>query len=174
MKLIQLLTTLTFFIFASNSQAALNAYAALTAGGTALSGDVTMQEIGGIDVSTDHIEIYQVEHNIKPGKNKLISGPIVILKRIDQTSPLLLQAMSEGQRIDGDIKIFDNDPDSGETRHRFTIRLTQAEVVGISSNLPDAFNAEDSNRPPYERIELQPFSLMWVDEINSEEYFVTF
>ena len=104
----------------------------------------------------------------------MISGPIVLLKRIDQTSPILLQAMSEGQRIDGDIKIFDNDPDTGQTRHRFTIQLTQAEVVGISSNLPDAFNADESNRPPSEYIQLKPFNLMWVDEINSVEYQVSF
>jgi hypothetical protein len=82
--------------------------------------------------------------------------------------------MAEGQRIDGDIKIFDNDPDSGETRHRFTIRLTQAEVVGISSNLPDAFDADDANRPPYEYIQIQPGILTWVDEINSVEYDVSF
>ena len=174
MNLIKILTAVILIVIATNSQAALNAYAALQAGGIALNGDVTMSSIGGLDVSADHIEIYQIEHNITPGKNKLISGPIVILKRIDQTSPLFLQAMSEGQRIDGDIKIFDIDPDVGVTRHRFTIRLTQAEVVGISSNLPDAFDADESNRPPSEYIQLKPFKLMWVDEINSVEYEVSF
>jgi hypothetical protein len=87
MKSIKILAAVILITFATNSQAALNAYAALQANGTALDGDVTMETIGGVDVSSDHIEIYQIEHNITPGKNKLISGPIVLQKRIDQTTP---------------------------------------------------------------------------------------
>ena len=153
---------------------ALNFYAAFTLGGTALNGDVTMETIGGVDVSSDHIEGYELRFGTRvstEGQAHRASShrrilPVRIMKRIDQTTPLLYQGLKQNQRLDGDIKIFDNDPDSGETRHRFTVRLTQARVLSIESSVPDAFDADESNRPPYEVIELVPHTLAYVDEIK--------
>lgn len=157
---------------------ALNAYFAATLGGTALNGDVTMATIGGVDVSADHMEVYELRFGTRistEGQAHRASShrrilPVRFMKRIDQTTPLLYQGLKQNQRLDGDIKIFDNDPDSGETRHRFTVRLTQARVLSIESTLPDAFDADESNRPPYEVVECVPHTIAYVDEINSAEF----
>ncbi|MFK7990529.1 MAG: type VI secretion system tube protein TssD [Sandaracinaceae bacterium] len=157
---------------------ALNAYCAGTINGTALNGDVTMATIGGVDVSADHMECYEVKWGTRistEGQAHRASShrriqPVCIMKRIDQTTPLLYQGLKENQRFDGTIKIFDNDPDSGETRHRFTVTLTQARLLSIESFVPDAFDADESNRPPYEVLQLVPHTITYTDEINSTEF----
>lgn len=172
---IRILLAAMLMMFAASAHAALNAYAALTVNGTALDGDTTMTEIGGVDVSSDHIEIYQIDHSmLHAGKNRTESGPFVLMKRIDQTSPILLSALADGFRVDGDIKIFDTDLQSGQTRHRFTIRITQGRVVGIETKLPDAFDASESNRPPVEYIQIELQSYWLVDEVHATESEITF
>ena len=157
---------------------ALNAYAQLSVNGTALTGDTMLIEIGGVDVSTDHIEIYELIF----GSSRGISGktgrarghrqlsPIEMVKRTDQTTPLLYQALSENQRIDGDIKLFDADPETGEIRHRFTITLAKARVSSLTTISPDVYDAEASNRPIYDLLELVAGSITYTDLINSVEY----
>ena len=157
---------------------ALNTFAAFELGGTALAGDTTMATIGGVDVSADHVELYEVKFGTRIGTEGQAHRasshrrilPVRIMKRMDQTTPLLYQGLKQNQRLDGDIKIFDNDPDSGETRHRFTVRLTQCRILSIESCTPDAFDADESNRPAYEIIELVPHTIAYVDEINSAEF----
>ena len=157
---------------------ALNTFASFTLAGTALAGDVTMSTIGGVDVSADHIEIYEVKFGTRVGTEGQAHRasshrrilPVRIMKRMDATTPTLYQGLKQNQRLDGDIKIFDNDPDSGETRHRFTVRLTQARILSIESCTPDAFDADESNRPAYEVVELVPHTIDYVDEINSTEF----
>lgn len=157
---------------------ALNSYFMATLGGTALAGDTTMATIGGVDVSADHMELYEVKWGTRVGTEGQAHRasshrrilPVRIMKRIDQTTPLLYQGLKQNQRLDGDIKIFDNHPDSGETRHRFTVRLTQARILSIESCTPDAFDADVSNRPPYELVELVPHTIDYVDEVNSIEF----
>lgn len=175
MKTSNILIAILLMIFAVSAQAALNAYAELTANGMALDGDTTMATIGGVDVSSDHIEIYEIDQSVlSVGKGKAESGPILLQKRIDNTSPMLLQALAEDQIIEGHIKIFDNDPDSGETRHRFTVSIGDGRIVGLDTRLPDAFDANESNRPPieYVRIEVQSYTL--TDEINSSSWTINF
>ena len=157
---------------------ALNFYCAFTLNGTALDGDSTMNEIGGVDVSADHIEGYKLTFGTRvgtEGQSHRASShrrilPVRINKRIDATTPLLYQGLKENQRLDGDIKIFDTDPDDGATRHRFTVRITQARILGIESQVPDAFDADESNRPPSEVLEVVPHTIAYIDEIHSTEF----
>ena len=157
---------------------ALNAYAQLSVNGTALTGDTMLIEIGGVDVSTDHIEIYELIF----GSSRGISGktgrarghrqlsPIEMAKPTDQTTPLLYEALSENQRIDGDIKLFDADPDGGEIRHRFTISLTKARVSSLTTVSPDVYDAEASSRPIYDLLEITAGTITYTDLVNGVEY----
>jgi len=157
---------------------ALHAYAQLSSNGSALTGDTMLVEIGGIDVSSEHIEIYELIF----GSSRGISGksgrarghrqlsPIELVKRTDQTTPLLYQALSENQRIDGDIKLFDADPDSGEIRHRFTVTLAGARVSSLTTISPDVYDADASNRPIYDLLELAVNTITYTDMVNSVEY----
>ena len=153
-------------------------YCELTLNGSALTGDVTMSEIGGVDVSSDHIEGLELHfgtrmdtmHGGSGRSGKRTMDPVRICKPIDRTTPLLYQGLAQNQTVDGDIKLFDTHPDSGETRHRFTFRLTKARISAVTSTSPDAIATENTARPAYEWLELAPHTIAYIDEVNSIEF----
>ncbi len=156
----------------------LNAYAALTYNGTPYAGDTTVTSMGGVDVSADHIELYEVKWGTRVGTEGQAHRasshrrimPIRIMKRVDQTTPEFYQALTQNMTVAGEIKIFDTNPEDGGTRHRFTITIAGARILAVESCSPDAFDADVSNRPPYEVIELVPHTITYTDMVNSKEY----
>lgn len=157
---------------------ALNAYIAMLANGEALDGDTSISDIAGIDVSNDHIECFSVSWgshlNSASSSSRRRGGitklPVSLLKPIDKTTPLLYEALSTNQRIDGSIKLFDTDPDSGSTRHRFTVKLDQARLISIESVSPNTLNPDTAALPPTEQVEMLAHTLTYIDEINGVEY----
>lgn len=154
---------------------ALNAYANLTVNGTALQGDTSIAVIGGVDVSADHIELFEVRWgSVMPtggsARGRLDMQPVVLTKRIDQTTPLLYKAMAENSRLDGEIKLFDTHPDSGETRHRFTLIVMRGRVQSIASASPDSLDPALASRPAREVLTLTVGSLTYQDEVASVSY----
>jgi type VI secretion system secreted protein Hcp len=156
---------------------ALNAYAELQINGESLTGDTTVQSMGGVDVSTNHIEVYQVKWGTRvgtEGQSHRASShrrilPIQLMKRVDQTTPQLYQALARNATISGSIKLFDTNPEDGATRHRFTLTIEGARILSIESCSPDAFDADTSNRPPYEIVEIVPHTIIYTDGIHSVE-----
>jgi type VI secretion system Hcp family effector len=156
---------------------ALNAYAQLTANGTPLSGDVTLTAIGGVDVSADHIELYEVHWGARieaeaqggrrTSQRRMI--PVRFMKPVDRATPDLYQALSQQATIAGEIKIFDTNPEDGATRHRFSVTLTGARLLSIESASPSTFQQAGADRP-YEVIELAPHTITYTDVVNSKEY----
>jgi type VI secretion system Hcp family effector len=171
MQRVSILMTALLMMFAVPVHAALNGYAQIFIDGQPLDGDTTMASIGGVDVSTGYIEIYQLDQTLMA---KAKSAPISIMKRVDQTTPKLAQVIAEGKTISGQILIFDNDPDTGETRHRFSIYLDNAEVVESTILIPDAFDASQRNKPVVEQVQINPGSYTLEDEINASTYTVGF
>lgn len=157
---------------------ALNAYAEMTANGNVLDGNTSVSELGGIDVSNDHIECFSVNWGSQLNNSSSFSRwrggitklPVILLKPIDKTTPLLYQAMSKNQLIDGSIKLFDIDPDSGSTRHFFTVKLYQARLSSINSVSPNTLSADNVASPPTEQVEIVAQTLTYIDEINNVEY----
>jgi type VI secretion system secreted protein Hcp len=156
---------------------ALNSYAQLSLNGTALSGDVAVAEMGGVDVSADHIEVNEVRWGAavpatsttaRYGKPEL--QPIVLLKRVDQTTPMLYQGLFTNMSVDGDIKLFEPDPDNGNTRHRFTIKIAKARIRSIASWSPDTLDPAELARPAREVVTIAAASVNWRDEVYGTEY----
>jgi len=171
MKRLNVLLVPILMLFAVTGHAALNGYAQLYVNGELLDGDVTMATIGGVDVSTGYIEVYGFNQSLIA---KAKSAPITIMKRIDQTTPVIASAVAEEKVVTGQILLFDNDPDSGETRHRFTISLSGGLAVESTIVLPDAFDPQQANKPPYEYLQIVPGSYTLTDELNATEYTVGF
>ncbi|MGD8359731.1 MAG: hypothetical protein PVG42_16875 [Lysobacterales bacterium] len=172
MRRIQVLMTLLLMTFAASSQAALNAYAQLSVnGGDYLDGDVTLATIGGVDVSSGYFEILEIDQSLMA---KAKSGPVIFQKRVDQATPAILEAIMEEAPVDGSILIFDNDPVSGETRHRFTISFLNAQIVASDTRLPDTFDAEEANRPVVEYVRMELTGYTFRDEENNTQYTVSF
>lgn len=155
----------------------LNAYAELTANGDTLDGNTSVSDIAGVDVSSDHIECFSVSWGSRLNtasstrrRGRVTKLPVTLLKPIDKTTPLLYQAMAKNQRIDGTVKIFDIDPESGVTRHFFTINLERAMIISLESISPNTLSSDTTASLPSEQVELSAYTLTYIDEINGIEY----
>jgi type VI secretion system Hcp family effector len=156
---------------------ALNAYARLTINGQALQGDTSVQAMGSVDVSSDHIEVSELRWGSavpaaasggRTGRAEML--PVLITKRIDQTTPRLYEALVKNSQVEGEIKIFDTDPNDGTTRHRFTLVLGRGRLQSVTSSSPDTLDPAFSARPPREVVAITATSLTYRDEIHSVEY----
>ncbi|GAA1975689.1 type VI secretion system tube protein TssD [Microbacterium pumilum] len=131
---------------------ALNGYARLTLNGTALTGDVSVDHVGSVDVQSDHVEVQRLTFGADvaraPGSGQATGRrqyqPIRFVKRIDRSTPLLYRALAQNERVAGDILLFDLNPDDGTLRHFFTVTIANGVVSGISSVLPDTRDTQQS------------------------------
>ncbi|HEY8428545.1 MAG TPA: hypothetical protein VIL20_09235 [Sandaracinaceae bacterium] len=159
---------------------ALNGYVAIEANGVKWTGDVTQSLVGGVDVSADHMEFYELEvgcgvgwerQSARVGSHRAIR-PVRCVVRADQTLPLAWQALVQNQTIKAEFKIFDNateDGGDGTARHRFSVILEGARIVDIQLNSPDSFDANMSTRPPYVTLQLVPNLIRITDQRDSVE-----
>jgi type VI secretion system secreted protein Hcp len=156
-------------------------FAALTVNGAPLGGDVTQATIGGVDVSRGHIEVYDLSFGARvttapnTGASPRSTGrrqldPLRLTKPMDRTTPLLYQALSQHRTIAGDVLIFDTNPEDGTTRHRFTIRLSDARITAVASAVTDPNVGIPVPGRPYESVELVPHTIAYIDEVASVEY----
>jgi type VI secretion system Hcp family effector len=157
---------------------ALNVYLEGEAEGIgAFDGDSSMSEIGGVDVSSNHVEVYEFNAGSRVGTEGQAHRasshrrilPVRFEKRTDQTTPLFYQALKENKAFTGTFKFFDNDQ-TGETRHRFSVTVTNARILSVETKSPDAFDADESNRPIYDVIEIVPHTIAYEDLIESKMF----
>ena len=90
------------------------------------------------------------------------------MKHTDKMTPLLYAAFSTNASIEGDFLFFDNSPDDGSTRHRFTLSITGGRIAAIRSV------ANDTTRPDYrpsltDTLWLVAQEVTFSDVINSTE-----
>jgi type VI secretion system secreted protein Hcp len=91
--------------------------------------------------------------------------PIVIAKPIDQATPKLYRALVTNEALT-DVTIEFWRPDAGGTeRQYFTIKLTNATIVGITFTSPDTQDSTKATEVPYEEVRLtyQKIAWTWVD-----------
>lgn len=155
---------------------ALNAYLHLKLNGTTLTGEVTVTSLGGVDVSSGHIELSEVRFGMRvDGAGGARAGarvvdPVRICKRIDQTTPLLYQGLAQNQSVDGTVKLFDTNLEDGTTRHRFSVVISKGRITSVASVSPDVYEPAHANRPMYEWVDIVPHTITYRDEVNSTEF----
>ena len=172
------LLMLALLLTPSVSNAALNAYMTLTCGGTEIQGDPPgITNFGGVDVST-MIEVYAVGLNVSVARESTsgsLSGkrsykPIRLLKRVDKSTPLIVQALAENQSCDAIIRLFDVDPDSGVTRHFFTITITQGRIAALMPVVPSTLDAATASAPISESLSIAFGTIGFESETGSTAY----
>lgn len=159
---------------------AFNVYAQLTVNGTELTGETMMTSIGDSDVSSDHIEIFELSVGSesavsKSGKatrrrSRSVLMPVRFIKRTDRTTPLLYEALHNGHAVEGEFKLFDADPETSEIRQHFGISITKAFVVTMTTTSADVFDPEDANRPVFDFVELVAQTIGYEDTVHSTEF----
>lgn len=106
---------------------------------------------------TDQIYIYELNHSITREQN-VSHHPIVIVKPIDKSSPLMGIAISNNERLDGSIDIY-RTSQNGAQELFYTIKLTNITITSINVFYPNSLTHNDSQ--PQESISLKYESISW-------------
>jgi type VI secretion system Hcp family effector len=151
-------------------------FCVMQANGTSLGGDVTMTEVGGVDVSADHIECVELRWGSVAPESRASGSRggradldfVQMTKPTDKVTPLLYAAFSTNATIEAEFKLFDRNPEDGSVRHRFSLTLGSARIAAIRSVV------NDTTRPDYRPSLTDTLSLVgqevtFSDLVNSTE-----
>ncbi|HEY4379140.1 MAG TPA: type VI secretion system tube protein TssD [Acidobacteriaceae bacterium] len=87
--------------------------------------------------------------------------PVMIVKAIDRSSPLLLNALVNNENLTTWVlKFFGNDA-SGKVLQIYSITLTNASIASITQSLPDTSIAANASLPLREEITFTYQKIQW-------------
>lgn len=167
-QLTALVVAATLFFSTLPASAALNAY--LTVKGQksgTINGSVTQKG------RENSILVFAYEHEVKTpvdaktgaSTGKRQHGVFKVTKELDKSSPLLFSAwVSNDNLTDVTLKFWAPSKTGAETQH-FTVKLTNARIVGIKSSLPNTKDTELMKLPITEEISFtyQKIEWTWTD-----------
>ena len=89
-------------------------------------------------------------------------GPIIIRKRIDKSSPLLMKALCDNQSLEAEFKFYRPNPSGdGTTEQFYTVALKEARISQIHQTVPDALAPAAHASPPLEEVQFVFHSINW-------------
>ena len=90
--------------------------------------------------------------------------PIVIRKRIDGTSPLLLSALSKSQQVEARWRFFRPGPNLGALQHYFTVEATGGRIVHIGRSW------ETGEHEEHEEVAIAQLAIVWTHEPSGTSF----
>jgi type VI secretion system secreted protein Hcp len=138
----------------------------LKANGTDIKGDSTQTSLG----RGDSIECLYYEQAILTAREAgsgMATGrrqyqPLVVRKRIDKSSPLILKAMVENTNVEGSFKFFRPNPTGdGTTEQFYTVVIKQGRVASVKQMNPDALIPASSTEPALEEVSFVFHTISW-------------
>ncbi len=88
--------------------------------------------------------------------------PLVIRKRIDKSSPLLLKALVENEKIDAVFKFFRPRPNGdGTTEQFYTVEIKDGRVASMSQYVNDVIVPATSTDPALEEVTFVFHTISW-------------
>ena len=130
-------------------QAAETVHLRLSANGNDIQGESTVTSLG----REGTIECLSLEHQFG-GRSGGRRGPsLVVTKRIDRATPLLMQAADANQEVVGTFRFYRPNPaGDGTTEQFFTITVRNARIVSVRHMVLDVLGQETSLAPPLEEV----------------------
>ena len=89
--------------------------------------------------------------------------PIVVRKRIDRTTPRLLQALSQNEQVDATFT-FHRPTEDGTTEHYFTVDVSGGRIVGIERSWQADAPSES------EDVRIAPLAVTWTHVSSGTSY----
>ena len=138
----------------------------LKANGSDIKGDSSQTSLG----RANSIECLYYEQGVastrETGSNMATGrrqyAPLVIRKRIDRSSPLLLKALVENQKIEGQFKFFRPSPaGDGTTEQFYTVQVKDGQVASVRQTVPNTMSGASANEPPVEEISFVFKTISW-------------
>lgn len=88
--------------------------------------------------------------------------PIKIVKRIDSASPLLMKALVENEKIEGQFRFYRPNPSGdGTTEQFYTVEIKEGNVASVKQYVPDTILADSAGLPPLEQVEFVFKDIVW-------------
>lgn len=98
-------------------------------------------------------------------------SPIRLIKRIDRTSPILLQALNQNRPIDASFRFY-RPTEKNAIEQFYTVSVVQARISSVRQYLPDVMNVASGDRPPLEEISISYGQISWryaLEDIEAED-----
>ncbi len=89
--------------------------------------------------------------------------PIVVRKRIDRTTPRLLEALSQNEQVDATFTFY-RPTAEGTTEHFFTVEVTGGRIVGIERS----WQADAASE--HEDVRIAPLAVTWTHVPSGTSY----
>lgn len=141
----------------------------LKANGTVIEGESVQSSLG----RENSIECLYYEQSVSTAREAgsgLATGrrqyePLLVRKRIDKSSPLILKALTENQVIEGTFRFYRPNPTGdGTTEQFYTVTIKQARVASVKQFVPDVLDPESAEEPPQEEITFVFHTVEWTYE----------
>jgi type VI secretion system secreted protein Hcp len=138
----------------------------LKANGADIKGESTQVSLG----RQDSIECVYYEQKVitaREAGSGMATGrrqyePLLVRKRIDKSSPLIMKALVENAKIDGTFKFFRPSPKGdGTTQQFYTVAIKDGRVASMKQTVPDTIVPVSSADPPLEEITFVFHTISW-------------
>lgn len=139
----------------------------LKAAGTEIKGESNVQSLGRQDsiqcLYFEHAAATALQAGTGMATGRRQYAPILIRKRIDKSSPLIMKAMRMNQPIEGVFKFFRPSPTGdGTTEQFYTIWIKSGRIASVKQFLPDVTAPATSALPPLEEVTFVFGGVQWI------------
>lgn len=133
-----------------------NVYVKLTANGKQIKGESTRNSLDRKEL----IECRQIHMGARTGIDRtggkgtgsVLFDDFVIIKPIDQASPLIYQALCNNEAIELEAKFFRPAQADGKTEHFYSIIGKGGRITSISQSTADGMDPNSANEEPCETL----------------------
>jgi len=147
----------------------------LTANGTKIDGDSTIQSMDR-ENSIECLSFEDAVRTAREASSGMASGertyePVRITKRIDKSSPLLAKSLCNNEVIEATFKFYRPTPvGDGTTEQHFTIALQEGRIASITRVSPDVIDPASASAPPTEEVTFVFGYISWTFEPDGIEH----
>lgn len=165
------ITLLVFAALPLTASAGMNSHLTLTLNGTLIEGDSTISSLGRantIECLSFSQAGFSDTSRLPPRRSY---RPITIRKRIDRSSPLLMQGWAQNEAGSAVFRFYRASPaGDGTTQQYYTIELVNARITAISTTQADTLDPGSSNLPELEIVSFEFDQIRYTDEVNGTTF----
>ena len=138
----------------------------LKAKGTDIKGESTQTSLGRQD-SIECVYYQQAVKTARESGSGMATGrrqyePLLVRKRIDKASPLIMKAMVENTEIEGVFKFFRPNPTGdGTTEQFYSVHIEKGRIASVNQYVPDSIVPATSTEPPLEEVTFVFHTITW-------------
>jgi type VI secretion system secreted protein Hcp len=97
--------------------------------------------------------------------------PIIIVKRVDRSSPLLAKALCNNESIEGVFRFYRPNPaGDGTTEQHFTVEIGKGLIESIERISPNVLDPDTANDPDTEEVSFVFGTICWRYEDSGVEH----